>query len=1262
MFTPGFGVVYRSSAKDAPRIDIFRASCRRGVQAAWSVELAQQPQREKESSMRRILCLSIVITLFVPLAFVRCAQSAEQDAEPFRYTSFRDVPGVTEAEIQAIEGLQKRGTAFVYGMLLTTETFYDENGVIRGFSALFGEWLTEFFGIPFTPAIYSWGDLLRGLASGAIDFSGELAASEQRKGSFFMTDAIAERSVKYIRRVGSDPLYVLALQRPLCYAFLKGSDTAEEISAYMQNENFSIFWADDCDQVYAMLKNGQIDAFYGEGVEASFDVFADVAAYDLYPKFYAPVSLSTQNPELQPIISVMQKFLALGGERPLSELYTAGYQEYLRYKLFRQFTMEERAYIQNNPVVRFAAEFDNYPTCFYDVHKGKWQGISIEFLNEVEKLTGLSFKIINDERTDWNVLKKMLEDGEASMISELIRTEERMGKFLWPERVVYTDYPALLSGIDFRDVRLNEVLLLRVGLIEDDAQVEIFHKWFPGHMYTAVYANSAAALHALERGEIDLLMSSQNSLLMYTHYFGYVGYKVNILFNHPFGSTFGFHREETVLCSIIDKALGSVDLDFITNKWMNKNYDYRTQLTEARFPLLIGSSVLLMSVLILLTIFFMRKNTAGKQLEALVHERTMELENSQIRLESALQAAETANRTKSAFLANVSHEMRTPLNAILGISEVQSHKETLSPETEEAFGRIFNSGDLLLGIINDILDMSKIEAGKLKLKLAQYDVASLINDTVFLNMIKYESKPIEFTLNLDENIPSILFGDELRIKQILNNVLSNAFKYTSAGTVELSVASRPADSSAGDTALIFRVRDTGAGMSEEQVARLFDDYTRFHEDGANRMTEGTGLGMSITRNLVQMMKGEIQVESTPGRGSLFTVSLPQGSVAAPAIDKEAAERLRRFRTHYEVKIKKSVIRSEISFGRVLVVDDVNMNLYVARGMLSLYGLQIDTAASGPEAIEMVKENAYDLVFMDHMMPKMDGMEAAQEIRKLGEVYQKLPIVVLTANAISGMKEMFLANGFDDFVSKPIDLQELDTVLKKWMSSEKIVRSTKPEEMAVTADTKNEAQDTFWDELGKIGEISIEMGLRPFEGMPGKEEMYRKLLVMFQKRLVSDCSAMTGFLENKDIKSFSIAVHAMKSLLATIGAREFSEAALALEMAAKKQEMDFCAGRYPALREELLSLHRRLSALFPSEEVAPQKKPGDTHMLRESLSKALAAAEELDDRAGKESITHLLAYDFSGEINALLKDAVSAFEKSEITGAFGALQKIEMLLR
>ena len=510
----------------------------------------------------------------------------------------------------------------------------------------------------------------------------------------------------------------------------------------------------------------------------------------------------------------------------------------------------------------------------------------------------------------------------------------------------------------------------------------------------------------------------------------------------------------------------------------------------------------------------------------------------------------SASKAKSDFLAKMSHEIRTPMNAIMGIADILLHNETLAPDVTEALEKIYNSGDLLLGIINDILDLSKIEAGKLELTPAKYDIASLINDTATLNMMRIGSKPIEFVLSVDENTPLDLYGDELRIKQILNNLLSNAFKYTARGTVELSVYAEAGGGDADtDTTLVFTVRDTGQGMTGEQLEELFDEYARFNLK-ANRTIEGAGLGMSITQKLVDLMGGRISVDSSPGRGSVFTVRLPQKSGGDEVLGRELAENLKSFRAVGKKQIKRARIMLEpMPYGSVLIVDDVESNRYVAKGLMAPYKLSIDAAGSGFEAIDKIRDGGiYDIVFMDHMMPQMDGLEAVRHIRELG--YTR-PIVALTANAVVGQSEMFLANGFDDFISKPIDVRQLDAVLKKF------VQGRQPPE----------ARESAREQSHELPEPEIDVGLAAIFA----QDAVKSIAV-----LEKICEEIGRHGEG-DLKNYTIQVHGLKSSLAYMGEKKLSAFALKLEQAGRSGDIALISSETPAFLAELGALAERYAA-------------------------------------------------------------------------------------
>ena len=398
--------------------------------------------------------------------------------------------------------------------------------------------------------------------------------------------------------------------------------------------------------------------------------------------------------------------------------------------------------------------------------------------------------------------------------------------------------------------------------------------------------------------------------------------------------------------------------------------------------------------------------------------------------------AEAASSAKSDFLAKMSHEIRTPLNAILGLAEIQLQKP-LPPETRMDMERIRRFGATLLGIINNILDISKIEAGGFELIQAEYDVSKLIDDVVQLNIVRIGSKNIALELRVDKTIPARLYGDELRVKQILNNLLSNAIKYTKEGKISFSVEWRRDGESAE---LAFDVNDTGVGIKEDDLKKLFSEYTQLNLR-FDPSIEGTGLGLAITKNLAEMMGGTITVQSTYGEGSSFRIVIRQKILDETSIGKQVAHDLEAFRydtvTHNTVGI---VARTDLSHGKVLVVDDVPINLEVAKGLMEPYGLAIDTVGGGQEAIRKIKEEKvlYDAVFMDHMMPDTDGLEATRIIRnEIGTEYARtVPIIALTANALTENREKFLANGFDDFLAKPIDIAQLDAKLNRWIGRKK----------------------------------------------------------------------------------------------------------------------------------------------------------------------------------------------------------------------------------
>ena len=393
--------------------------------------------------------------------------------------------------------------------------------------------------------------------------------------------------------------------------------------------------------------------------------------------------------------------------------------------------------------------------------------------------------------------------------------------------------------------------------------------------------------------------------------------------------------------------------------------------------------------------------------------------------------AEEAMNAKDDFLASMSHELRTPLNAIIGLSEIQlKTQDSLPKSTQEDIKRIFDSGTTLLRIINDLLDISKIGSGQFELICAEYNTADMINDSTNINRVRIGNKLIEFQVIIDPSLPVSLYGDELRIRQILNNILSNAFKYTQEGKVQMHMSYYL---EGDDAILIVKISDTGIGIHSEDIPFIFSKYKKL-DNIKNRHIEGTGLGLAITQELLQRMDGSIEVESVYEEGSTFTIKLPQKIIDPTPIGQSTVDFLTTFTYQDDTHNQQAREYTFLQKHNALVVDDVEINLYITKEMLIPYQLKVDCVESGAEAIKLIKEEKvkYDIIFMDHMMPEIDGMEATRIIREEidSDYARTVPIVALTANALVGNEEIFLNRGFQEFLSKPVDSQKLDEVLKR----------------------------------------------------------------------------------------------------------------------------------------------------------------------------------------------------------------------------------------
>ena len=562
-------------------------------------------------------------------------------------------------------------------------------------------------------------------------------------------------------------------------------------------------------------------------------------------------------------------------------------------------------------------------------------------------------------------------------------------------------------------------------------------------------------------------------------------------------------------------------------------------------------------------------------------------------MKDAADAAIAAGKAKSQFLAQMSHEIRTPINAVLGMNEMII-RESSDDNILEYAENIQSAGRTLLSIINSILDFSKIEDGKMEIIPVRYDISSLINNLVNSISERAKSKSLEFIVDVDQALPSVLYGDDVRITQVIMNLLTNAVKYTEEGKVTLSIKEGARDADA--VFIDVQVKDTGIGIKEEDMGKLFESFERL-EEKRNRNIEGTGLGMSIVTKLLAMMESELHVESVYGKGSVFSFRLKQYIVDKQPIG-DYVKRLEKSRNESDNEIHLYAPKA-----RVLVVDDNDMNLKVAKNLMKLNGIVPDQAASGMDAIELIRNNTYDIVFLDHMMPKMDGIETLAMIKEDNLTREGMTIIALTANAVVGAKETYLNAGFDDYLSKPIEVDKLEEKLEKYLPKDIVTWKAKDEPKEGSQDHKpkedilefapsegaegdgimefaptggdgaddilefapEESDNSSQRVLSvdeKIGQIR-EMGISVDDGMTycaGDKEFYVDMLKEYIDSYEEKSQQLNKLFRTKEWSQYQIYVHALKSTSRTIGANDLSELARSMEEASSKGDGEYI-GKY-----------------------------------------------------------------------------------------------------
>ena len=609
----------------------------------------------------------------------------------------------------------------------------------------------------------------------------------------------------------------------------------------------------------------------------------------------------------------------------------------------------------------------------------------------------------------------------------------------------------------------------------------------------------------------------------------------------------------------IDGRMCTVFVDDILDQWHLVIVVESAVLFKPTRDVLVVSICVGVIVFALISAFYIigyrHERKVNKRLEEMkANEQRREYEAKILALEKA--AADSANKAKSDFLADMSHEIRTPINAVLGMNEMilrQSDDEQIL----EYSSNIKSAGNTLLSLINNILDFSKIEDGKMSLVPVEFDTAELIDALVNSVSERARAKGLELNIDVDRSVPSRLYGDDVRIGQVITNLLTNAVKYTETGSVTLRVRNNGTDGE--NVKLRFDVIDTGIGIKEEDLGKLFESFKRI-EETRNRHIEGTGLGISIVCKLLEMMDSKLDVESRYAIGSTFGFDLKLRVVDAAPVGEAGS------------KTKTSAAKDKAEHlyapsARVLVTDDNDMNLKVATNFLKIFGITPVTCSSGSATIELMRKEKFDIVFLDHMMPEMDGIETLRKLKDEG-LTDGTVMIALTANAVVGAEEQYLSAGFDGYLSKPITIEDIEKALAQYLPADIIGRN---EDISNNDQNNKENKSITIDTARQIG-LNVDSAL---VYSCGDEDFYLELLTDYAGQASDWCAELTSYLEAGNLKDYEILVHSVKSSSKTIGADDLSELAKLLESAARDSDADYVRQHHDALVSGLEELKTRI---------------------------------------------------------------------------------------
>lgn len=1107
----------------------------------------------------------------------------------------------------------------------------NEGEVRKGYAYDYYRKLSEYTGWNYEYVYGSFADLYQMLLDGDVDMLAGLAKTEEREGIIGYPElAMGNETYNMIKHASDESVTT-------SYKTLEGkkigvldSAMVGVVNRFLQENTISaqVLKYPDYNSMFKAFDEKKVDVMVGESDGTQDRPDAELLYAFGSSDYYLCVSI--KRPDLLDELNQAQTELMTEEPNYINSLRIKYYSESIS---SRTLSGTEKDWLANNDVLRIGYLKRYLPYSDED-SDGQVTGLIKDLVPEISKALDIDKKV-QTSFLSYNNYDDMIADVQSGKVDAIFPVGG--GLYFSEENGIYQSNPVMSSTTELiYKGEYDEQKLTNFAVNKNNRMQYYYVKTqFPTAKFT-YYSSIDECLQAVMDGDVQSTTLNgvrANDILKNRKYHELNMKQLSINDDRCFGVRIG----EEGLLKLLNRGINLVGADQIQSiayRYVDGLYEYSI------FDFMLDNiwivTLIAVAITALVIVLSARGLAASRKRVAEKEAASLELEEKNRELAIAVNEAQSANRAKTYFLSAMSHDIRTPMNSILSMNEMVL-RECEDVNILEYAGHIRSSGNTLLGLISDILDFSKMEAGKLDIIPVDYEISSVLNDLVNMAQTRAEEKGLELELHIDSKIPNYLRGDETRVKQAVTNLLTNAVKYTKQGVITFTLGFEKVVDEDDMILLNVNVKDTGVGIHSEELVTLFDAFERVDDD-YNRNIEGTGLGLTITQRLLNLMGSELHVESEFDKGSEFSFSVKQQVTGWEEVG------------DYETAFKRSMAerkRYHEKFtapdGCILVVDDTPANLVVINSLLKRTKLNIDTANSADEGILYATKNRYDIIILDHMMPYKDGIQALQELRAIEDNPNKnTPVICLTANAITGMRDTYIAAGFDDYLTKPIDPESFEDTIIRYLPDEKVF----PAEDTADEDEPDTGVPSF---LYEIRELDVSAGLDHC----GYTEAYLDAVRAYVETIGMNTEEIKKFREAGDMENLIVRVHGMKSTARVIGALGLSAFAQRLEDAGRSGDTETVESEIDRFVEDYVVLGEKLEPIntLTSEETddLPELSKEELENFYAQLKKHLENADYDEiDSLGEKINAHRVPDDEKEHVERIL-EAISMLDYDELDG-------------